>query len=129
MAVPATYATVAELTAYVGPRYTVPGAAEAGLLLRDASRIVDSVTLHRASGEWADPLPTPVTDAQYAVRDAACAQVEYWLELGVEYGVVPVREAQIGALSLSGLPGELAPKARRELLRAGLLYRGVETYG
>ena len=124
---PPTYATEEELATYVGTRYAVP--AEAQLLLRDASRLMDAVTLHRAHHVWVDPPPDPVTEEMSALAEATCAQVEYWLELGVEQGVSWQEEGvSLGALQLPA-PDRLAPKARDALNSVTLLYRGVATAG
>jgi hypothetical protein len=124
----ATYATAEELGTYVGTRYTVPDST-AELLLRDASRLMDHVTLQRATHVWTDPPPDPVTAEMSALSEAACAQVEYWLELGVEQGVAWQEEGvTLGALQLPA-PNRLAPKARDALNSVTLLYRGVATAG
>lgn len=122
-----TYATAEELAAYVGGRYTLPMDIE--LLLRNASRLLDRVCLGRAIWEWKDPLPDPLSDEQVLIKEAVCAQVEYWLELGVEQSVAPQPDnVQLGALQLPR-PDRLAAKAKDALLSAGLLYRGVATVG
>lgn len=127
MATAVTYATAEELAAYIGGRYSLPMDLE--LLLRDASRLVDKETLNKAYWEWADPLPDPLTDEQTAIKEAVCAQVEYWLELGVEQSVAPQPgEVQLGQLKLPR-PFRLAAKAADALLSAGLMYRGVPTVG
>ena len=121
------YATEEELAEYVGGRYEL--SMDTGLLLRDASRLIDHVTLQRAYLEWADPLPDPLTDEQTALKEATLAQVEYWLELGEEQSVAPQPgDVQLGALHLP-TPSRLAPKARDALNSTSLMYRGVETAG
>ncbi len=127
MAAPVTYVTAEELAEYIGGRYDL--SVDTGLLLRDASRLVDNVTIHKAFYEWRDPLPDPLTDEQSMIKEAVCAQIEYWLEIGTEQSVDPqTGPVQIAALSLPDR-SRLAPKAREALNSVGLLYRGVPTAG
>lgn len=106
------YATLTELADYLG---TDPPD-NADKLIRDASTLIDYATMGRID-------PTEHADT---ARDAVCAQVEYWLELGPEYGVTgPVAGFSIGSLTINGAYPQLAPRARQILLPAGLLYRGV----
>lgn len=127
MAHSVTYATPEELQEYIGGRYQLPMDVE--LLLRDASRLLDRQSLDKVFWEWADPLPDPLTDEQSFIKEAVCAQVEYWLELGEEQSVAPQPDdVQLGALHLPR-PQRLAPKAVDALNAVGLLYRGVPTAG
>ncbi|MDE5415485.1 hypothetical protein [Alkalihalobacterium chitinilyticum] len=85
------------------------------LLLR-ASEFLDYATKNRLrEGEVA--------------RQAACAQVEFWLTLDESTDILGnIKSFNISKFSLdygsNGLP-TLAPRARRILARVGLLYRGV----
>lgn len=124
---PATYVTEQQVADYIAGRYQLPVYLTA--LVRDACRLIDRATLQRAFGEWADPLPDPLTDEQTAIREAVCAQVEYWLELGEEQSVAAQREGvQLGALQIP-TPSRLAPKANDALNAVGLLYRGIPSVG
>lgn len=119
------YATRDDLAAYVGPGVTLPDDAEVDRLLARASELIDQKALRRI-----DP-GCPAHAA--AARQAACAQVEYWLQRGEDLDVTgPVLSYSIGSMSINyGVGGtrrgvdELAPRARRHLVLAGLLYRGV----
>lgn len=124
-----TYATVEELQQYIGGRYNL--SVDSQLLLRDASRFLDRVTLGHAFWEWPNDgvVPDPPSDEQSFIKEAVCAQVEYWLELGEEQSVAPQEgDAQLGQLRVP-TPPRLAPKARDALLAAGLMYRGVAAAG
>lgn len=114
------YATEADLAEYLGvSEADLP--TDAGRLLERASEAVDYLTLGRI-----DP-----GNAQHAeaAKKATCAQVESWLEteeVGDKQGTV--KRFTIGRFSMDfgeqGVP-QVAPRARRYLLLAGLLYRGV----
>lgn len=90
-------------------------------LLERASEAVDYLTLGRVD-------PGNAEHAE-AAKLATCAQVESWLEteeVGEKQGAV--KRFTIGRFSMDfgdqGVP-QVAPRARRYLLLAGLLYRGV----
>ena len=119
------YATVDELLEYLGEHRDPPARAET--LLERASELVDQASFYR--------IDTTDADHAEAARLAACAQVEYWMEAGEAVDVGGnVAEYQIGNLRVRndsiGRSGgrqaaDLARRARRHLLKAGLLYRGV----
>lgn len=112
------YATADELAAYTGG--TAP--ADAARLLTRASELIDEVTRGRAPSAWADPLPDPLTADQAALRDAACAQVEFWMSFGEDHDVEGVRgSVTTGAVTIAQLPDTLAVRAARTLRNAGLL--------
>ena len=118
------YATRDDLAAYVGSGVTLPDDAEVDRLLARASELIDQKALRRI-----DP-GCPAHAA--AARQAVCAQVEYWLQHGEDLDVTgPVLSYSIGSMSINyGVGGprrvdELAPRARRHLVLAGLLYRSV----
>lgn len=103
------YATAADLAAYLGKEPPQ----DANRLLERASEVIDS-----ALGYLVEPDPE-------ALKLATCQQVEFWLEVGEAHDIAGVS----GAISVDRLsytaPPVLAPRARRTLLAAGLLYRGV----
>lgn len=122
------YATFDELTAFVGSGYTVPDEADAERLLARAAELIDDKSLHRAQYVTYDDAIEEGTSAAW-LRDAVCAQVEFWLEVGVEFGVVePKGSDSIGNVRIGNMPNELAPRAARFMRRAGVLYRGVVSY-
>lgn len=115
----AAFATAEDLGAFL------PEGAEVAdvdrLLLRASEVVADAAT----SGYLTDLDGAPVqTWVAEALRDATCAQVEQWLEVGEENDIAGYgRTTSIGiagGLSLSALPSVLAPRARRILRAAGL---------
>lgn len=130
------YATHADLVAFVGSGYTVPGDVDAGRMLQRASELIYDATgnlSERAyNGQltagyfgYVDPLTVPaaltVDDYKFALKNAACAQVEFWLETGEEHDVLGLRgSATAGKISLSRIPTRLAPRALGYLRAAGL---------
>lgn len=115
------YATPQDLAEYLGiqPEDLPAGV---GRLLERASEAVDYLALGRVDAQ------NPVHAR--AAKLATCAQVESWLEteeVGDKQG--NVKRFSIGRFSMDfgdqGVP-QVAPRARRYLLLAGLLYRGVQ---
>ena len=85
-------------------------------LLQRASELLDYATRNRLRG------------GETAVK-ASCAQVEFWLSADESMDILgKIKSFSIGKFSLNygdnGIP-TLAPRARRILAHAGLLYRGV----
>lgn len=111
------YATKADLAAFTGLLETeLP--ADSDRLLQRASELVDVATMGRI-----DP---SVTEQAEAAKNATCAQVEYWLQVGEEMDIFGLKDGiAIGSFRTDSLPQALAPRARRYLFLAGLLYRGV----
>ncbi len=113
------YATEDDLAGYVA---AAAGLEDASRLLTRASELLDDKV--RASFEVDDDTNLPThTGVAAALRDATCAQVEFWLEVGEEHDVEGLagRQVSIQGLSLAALPPELAPRAQRILRTAGLL--------
>ena len=121
MATP-TFATSDELDAFLGTDYTVP--VDADRILARASEIVAYATIGLYAGYWHTVTVEDPHDAfSEGLRDATCAQVEFWLEVGEEHDIVGLTGAiNSGKLSISKLPQFLAPRARRFLIGAGLLH-------
>lgn len=125
------YATVAELTAYTGTDAPV-GAAR--LLVR-ATRKVDQLCKTAVYPVDEDGMPTDAA-LRAVLRDATCAQVEWWGEIGDERGTgatAALAGAQIGTVRLpSGNAAagdgsgslEYAPDASTILAAAGLTTQG-----
>jgi hypothetical protein len=117
------YATEDDLQGYLGAGAGLP--TNAARLLDLASELLDEATLMRYD--------TTDTDHVTAMKKAACAQVEYWIEVGeardvtgpVQGEIVGSVQIQYGAGSNRIAPKYLGPRAKRHLLTAGLLYRGV----
>lgn len=67
---------------------------------------------------------------RHALTKAVCAQIEYWEVVGDELGILSeVEDISISKFSISGKSGlgRLAPKAKTELNKIGLLYAGRNT--
>lgn len=126
----AAHATAAELTDWL-PSST-PEVDDAERLLVRASEVVDATVTVAYDVDADTTLATDETLAG-ALRDATCAQVEFWLEVGEEHDVIGLGGTgggqgggiRIGALSLSQLPPVLAPRAQRILATGGLLGSAV----
>jgi hypothetical protein len=121
-----TYATRVELVAFVGDDYEaeIPAAPESDRLLQRASEVVAYHTIGLAKKYWHTvTVDDPADQYTEALRDATCAQAEYWLEVGEEHDVVGLR-GMIGAgrLQIQKLPNELGPRAHRFLVEGGLLH-------
>lgn len=116
------FANRADLVAWLPSTTTVPTDPEATRLLTRASELVaDKVLSGYAVTQTGAPA---VTTVAAALRDATCAQVEAWMENGEEHDIAGYpRNTAIGGtgLSVSALPSELAPRARRLLRAEGLL--------
>jgi len=129
-----TYATPDQLASWLGATYTAPEEEEATRMLGRASQLIDTATRGRAQQAYDGRLSQghlipahPVTpwtqdDYQEALADAACAQVEFWLEFGEEHDIVGLTGfANAGRLQIGKLPGRLGARARDRLVEAGLL--------
>lgn len=122
-----TYATIPDLTARLSSAYAVP--ADAATLLAKASELIDYVAFGRAQTLYESTDPAKA-NRQRLLADATCDQVEYWLEVGEEHDVVGLpagSSLQGGRVQVQKMPGALGQRARRTLLRAGLLYAGTGT--
>jgi hypothetical protein len=108
------YATLAQLQTYVGDAVALPDGASR--LLERASELIDYVSLDRAKD---------MATSTHVVN-AVCAQVEFWIHTDESHAVLaPSGSLSIGSVSMSNQPGQLAPRAKRYLLLANLLNRGV----
>lgn len=119
------YATTAQLDSFLAAG-SLP--AEASRLLERASELLDDVVTAAFTVDAVTGLPT-VAAVAAALRDAACAQVEFWLEVGEEHEVAGMagRQVRVGSLSIDRLPPRLAPRARGFLQRQGLLRVSVSS--
>lgn len=116
----AAYATTAELAAWLG---TDPPA-DAERQLRRASELLDATVYGAYSVDSVTGLPAD-PDAAAVLRDAACAQVEFWVEVGEAHDFDGGAGGQI---SIGGLamrrPSRLADRALDLLRTAGLMNPG-----
>lgn len=113
------YATADELASYVPATASLD---DADRLLERATELIDDKV--RASFDLVDETNLAANESvAAALRDAVCAQVEFWLEVGEEHDIEGLadRQVSIQGLSLAALPPELAPRARRIMRSCGLL--------
>lgn len=111
------YATTKDLQDYLGATTALPQ--DAARLLARASEDVEACLT-------ADPNLENLEVAA-VLRQATCAQIELWMHTDESHAILGAQGLQkIGDLEFRAAP-QLAPRAKRLLLRAGLglLYRGV----
>lgn len=111
------YATSADLTGWLGSQ----APADAERLLERASELLDSIVTASFAVDATSRLPSD-PDVATALRDACCAVVEFWLEVGEANDI----DGLAGTLiSTGGYSGRRAPansvRAIRILRQAGLL--------
>lgn len=120
----ATYATKEDVAEYLHTdEANLPDDVER--LLARASELIDGETLR--------PIKRDKAEHMEAAKNAVCAQIEYWIDEGEDGDIGgPIQGFSLGSLQVQYGAGRnrvgptyLAPRARRFLLHAGLLYRGV----
>jgi len=127
----ATYATHTDFPDHVQSEYlTSPDiAAEADLdfLLVRASEILDEATLYRSARAYEDEVELDeVNTIRDALTQAACEQVEFWLEVGPEHDIAGLRGSLVaGRIQVHPVAGRLGPVPMRTLREAGLIWTGV----
>lgn len=110
------YATPQEVQEYIGTTDVIEER-----IIKRASEDMDHVTLGN--------IDTTNEDHLEALKKAVSAQIEYWLNIDESMAINgSIESFSIGKFSMhygkKGMP-ILAPRARRYLFTAGLLYRGV----
>jgi hypothetical protein len=109
------FVTANEVQTWVGNLISLP--ADIDRLIFRASELIRHKTYHR----------TDDTDQVEDVKNAACAQVEYWLQIDEASDITgPLGPMKIKDFSFNSKFTVLAPRARDLLLDAGLLYKGVD---
>lgn len=112
------YATVAELTEFIAGR-TPPD--DAARLLARASELVDEWVRAPYTIDDTTKLPTD-PDIAAVLRDATCAVVEAWMEVGEDNDIDGLAGAQIAVQGYSGPRAPaVPPRVKRILANAGLL--------
>lgn len=112
------YATDAEYLVFTGLT-TAPD--DIDRLLMRASELIDNTVTVAFAVDDTDQLPTD-TDVADAMRDAACAQVEFWSEVGEGNDIDGLAGTKVSAGSYSGDRAPvIAPRASRLLQNAGLV--------
>jgi hypothetical protein len=112
------HASVAELAAWLPATTPVP--ADAARLLQRASEVVDEAC---TQAFWLDTDTSLALDATTAtaLSEAACAQVEFWLEVGEANDVDGLAGSQIAVPGFAGRRAPVvAPRAARILSAANL---------
>lgn len=114
------YASTDDLANFVGPDSDLPSEADQARMLARASELLDDAILAPFSVDATTSLPTDETVAAN-LRDAACAQVEFWIDLGEDFDI----EGLAGSMSVFSAsvqaPRVLAPRAVRLLRASNLL--------
>lgn len=120
---PDPYATPAQLADWLPDGQTV---AEPERLLRRASDVVDEAVTGTFTVDD-DGLPTD-SDTAAVLRDAACAQVEHWLEVGEANDIDGLAGSQVSVTGYSGRrPPRYGPRMLSILRRNGLINPGNDT--
>ena len=115
------FAVAADVRNFVSTSLTLPADAE---LTRMIARAQYVVTMN--AGGWDVDTSGNATDVsvQATLKDATCAQVEMWLEMGeavdIETWPTSTTAYQSGGVSVAGPPAKLAYRAFEILSLAGL---------
>ena len=113
------YATTDELETYLGSSRSAPTDAER--LLTRASETIDSLVTRPFAVDATTKLPTDEGVAA-TMRDACCAVVEFWMEVGEENDIDGLAGTPISTGGYSGLRAPAnSVRAIRILRKAGLL--------
>lgn len=111
------YATAAEYETWSGQ--SAPSSIER--LLTRASGLLDATVTASFVVDSDSGLPADAAEAE-ALRDAACAQVRFWVETGEEHDIDGLAGTTVSIGGVSGKrPPVLAPQALRILRKAMLL--------
>lgn len=114
------YATTLDLAAYLFVEESELST-DSERLLQRASELVSSLVKRNYD--------STITTHVEAAKQATCAQVEYWLSVGEDAAfsrnVQSETHSKVSTTYFAGGQRELAPRAYRFLLDAGLLYAGV----
>ncbi|MHB9054248.1 MAG: head-tail connector protein [Thermoleophilia bacterium] len=111
------YATAAEYKPFSGQ----DAPADFDRLSLRASELIDNSVTEMFDVDDTDKLPTDV-DVAAAMRDACCAQVEFWAEVGEENDIDGLAGTKVSAGAFAGdRAPELSPRAARILGNAGLI--------
>jgi hypothetical protein len=112
------YATSAELSAFLPAGTTVT---DADRVLARASERIDGTVMAPFTVDTLTGLPSD-PDIAAAMRDATCAQVEQWLEVGEENDIDGLAGTEVSVTGYSGRRApRVAPRALQILQNAGLM--------
>lgn len=113
------YATLANVADWTGTDVgSLPS--DASRLILRASELIDHVT--------GDKIDVSDTSMMAAACSAACAQVEFWIRggEGPDFRGIITSGSMVNIMQVGG-DEIIAPRARRMLMRAGLLYAGLSS--
>lgn len=117
------YALATDVTTWIGTGQTLPATAEITRLIKAACILIDAVLIGVVYTTDVNGNPTDAATIQ-AFNDATCAQVEYWVENGDEFGDAhDILQYSIEGLTVQfrKAPPRLAPRAWDVLRIAGIL--------
>jgi hypothetical protein len=115
------YATPAELANWLpAEKLEEVGEGDADRLLARATDLIDSKVVFPYRVDDMTKLPVDAGVAA-AMRDACCAQVEFWIEVGEENDIDGLAGTPVNVAGYSGRrPPTLGPRALQILRNAGL---------
>lgn len=103
-----------------------------GIEVNDLPNNIESL-IQKASDLITNSIVVKIKEEHYtALRQATCAQVEYWLKVGEQSeNEQQIQSYSAGSISVTFDPsqrqGKICTRARGYLNKVGLLYRGVMT--
>ena len=109
------FVTANEVQTWVGNLITLP--IDIDRIILRACELIRRKTYHRTDDtEWVED-----------VKNATCAQIEYWLQIDEASDITgPLGPMKIKDFSFNSRFTTLAPRARDLLLDAGLLYKRID---
>lgn len=114
------YATAEDLAGWLPAEKMEEVRGNADRLLRRATELIDDHVTYPYRVDDTTKLPTDTTIAG-VMRDACCAQVEFWIEVGEENDIDGLAGTQVAVAGYSGpRPPLLGPRTRRILGDAGM---------
>lgn len=124
------YASAAQLEAFVSPAvWASIDADDVDRLLARATEVVDDHCFGAFAVDSVTDLPTD-SDVGDALRDATCAVVEAWVEVGEENDIDGLAGTDINVDGYGGRRApNLPPRARRFLSQRGLLTLASHAHG
>lgn len=127
------YAEASDLPTFIQSQYlafpAIVADEDADFLLLRASELIDEYTLNFAPQAYADEEGDTETPQRDALKQAACEQVEFWLEVGPEHDVAGLRGSLVaGRLQVHPVAKTLGPVPHRTLRNAGLIWAGTAVW-
>lgn len=121
------YATKTDLAQYLNVDEATLGP-EVDAQLRNASYVIRQATLGKSDQDdlWSR-FYFGAEDLTQEIKDATCAQIEYWRHIGEPMDVMGNPVINMGSVTINDKMPELAPRAYRILRPTGLLNRGISS--